>query len=286
MMNNAGGLLAEEGFRVQMRKGGMLDLPVHDHDEMELSLILNACGARRIVGSHIGEASDVELVLTGPHLAHGWSACQEGRAELLEVDILFRKDIFPPGLLEKNQLFFMRQLFEDAKRGISYSKAVAEQLIPLITGLSEKKGFAAIHGLFSLLHQLSIERDRMMLSDITFTKETYRYKSRRLERAFLYMNMHYDKPITLAEVSRIANMPSASFSRFIKTHTGRTFIDSMNEIRMGHVSRMLVDTTLSIGEIAYCCGFNNLANFNRVFKAKKGLTPKAFKRELSVPLRP
>ena len=75
----------------------------------------------------------------------------------------------------------------------------------------------------------------------------------------------------------VANMPEASFSRFIKKRTGYTYLDSLTEIRLGHVSRMLIETTHSIAEIAYKCGFNNIANFNRIFKNKKGCTPKDFR---------
>ena len=91
------------------------------------------------------------------------------------------------------------------------------------------------------------------------------------------MNIHFAKKITLTEVSKLANMPEASFSRFIKIHTGQTFTESLTEIRLGHVSRMLIDTTHSVSEIAYKCGFNNMANFNRIFKTRKCLTPKEFK---------
>jgi transcriptional regulator GlxA family with amidase domain len=172
------------------------------------------------------------------------------------------------------------------KRGILFSGTVAEQVALRILSLEEQKGFESIHELFLLLHYLSIAHKSRMLSDITFTHDTYKYNSRRLERAFQYMNAHFDQQITLAEVAQIANMTAASFSRFIKTHTGRTFIDNLVEIRMGHVSRMLMETTCPIAEIAYTCGLNNLANINRVFKSKKGLTPKEFKKELRVPLRP
>ena len=91
------------------------------------------------------------------------------------------------------------------------------------------------------------------------------------------MNAHFSVQVTLSEVAKIAGMPDASFSRFIKQRTGYTFIDSLNEIRLGHVSRMLIDTTHSVAEIAYKCGFNNMANFNRTFKSKKGCTPKEFR---------
>ena len=72
-------------------------------------------------------------------------------------------------------------------------------------------------------------------------------------------------------------MPESSFSRFIKQRTGFSFIDSLNEIRLGHVSRMLIDTTPSISEIAFKCGFNNMANFKRTFKKNKQCTPKEFR---------
>jgi transcriptional regulator GlxA family with amidase domain len=91
------------------------------------------------------------------------------------------------------------------------------------------------------------------------------------------MNNNYDKPISLGEVAGVVNMTEVSFSRFIKKRTGNTFIDSLNEIRLGHASRMLIDTTHSIAEISYNCGFNNISNFNRIFKKKKTCTPKEFR---------
>jgi AraC-like DNA-binding protein len=74
-------------------------------------------------------------------------------------------------------------------------------------------------------------------------------------------------------------MSDVAFSRFFKMRTGKTFVDTLNEVRLGHASRMLIDTTQSINEIAYRCGFNNMSNFNRIFKKKKKCTPKEFRLE-------
>jgi len=67
------------------------------------------------------------------------------------------------------------------------------------------------------------------------------------------------------------------FIRFFKQRTGISFIDNLLEVRLGHASRQLIDTTKSISEIAYNCGFNNISNFNRLFKKKKNCTPKEFR---------
>ena len=67
------------------------------------------------------------------------------------------------------------------------------------------------------------------------------------------------------------------FSRFFKTKTGVNFVDFLNDIRLGHAARLLIDTKDSIAEIASACGFTNISNFNRTFKRQKGLTPKDFR---------
>lgn len=95
------------------------------------------------------------------------------------------------------------------------------------------------------------------------------------------MNQNFQKPITLAEVAKLNSMTEASFSRFFKTRTGISFMDNLLEIRLGNASRMLIDTTQSVSEIAYECGFNNISNFNRLFKKKKGCTPKEFRENYS-----
>jgi transcriptional regulator GlxA family with amidase domain len=121
-----------------------------------------------------------------------------------------------------------------------------------------------------------------LLSDTIFNNnKPLSYNSRRIERTMEYMNQNFDKAITLGEVAKLANMTETAFSRFFKARTGTNFIDSLNDIRLGHASRMLIETTESISEVAYHCGFNNMANFNRIFKKKKGCTPKEFRESYS-----
>jgi AraC-like DNA-binding protein len=270
-------LTQHDCFTIFSRKKNNFTFPLHNHEEMELNLIMNAPGTQRIIGDHIEVIDDVELVLIGPNLPHGWFTHKCTSQEILEVTIQFNKEIFSQQLLQKNQLIYIRNLFDSAKRGVLFDKEMARRISERIIGLDKRSGFDSILELFSIIHDLSISRNIRLLSDVSFTKENISVNSRRLERVFLYMNQHFHREISLGEVAKLANMPEASFSRFIKLHTGFTFTESLTEIRLGHVSRMLINTTHSIAEIAYKCGFNNLANFNRIFKLKKGCTPKEFK---------
>lgn len=76
-------------------------------------------------------------------------------------------------------------------------------------------------------------------------------------------------------------MSESSLVRFLKRRTGQTFIDNLNEIRVAEAVYRLTDTGESISEICYRCGFNNLSNFNRVFKKRRGTTPSEYREKYS-----
>lgn len=108
-----------------------------------------------------------------------------------------------------------------------------------------------------------------ILSDMAFrSKEPLSYNRRRIESIMKHLHMNYSRDITLAALAKLASMGEVSLSRFFKTRTGKTTIDTLNEIRLGNATRMLIETTQSVNEIAYKCGFNNLSNFHRIFKKK------------------
>lgn len=268
-------------FTVFDRRKTTFDFPLHSHEEFELNLILSGKGVKRVVGDHTEVIDDAELVLVGNNLPHGWLThsyrWEEGMPEIKEVTVQFHRDLFDDKFLKRNQLFFVRSLLEKSAKGISFSRETIERIKPRLTTLAEKSGFDSMLELMSILHDLSVSRNMRTLSNSTFTEENVNFNSRRIEKVFAYMRDRYDKDVNLAEVAKLAGMSEVSFSRFIKKRTGKTFVESLNEIRLGHASRSLINTTNTISEIAYKCGFNNLSYFNRIFKSRNGCTPKEFR---------
>jgi Transcriptional regulator containing an amidase domain and an AraC-type DNA-binding HTH domain len=117
--------------------------------------------------------------------------------------------------------------------------------------LPQKRGFDSVLELLSILHDLSTSRDVRILSDSSFNNsESFSYNSRRVENVMRYLNANFDKNVSLTEAAKIAAMTEVSLSRFFKFRTGKTFVDALCEIRLGHASRMLIETTQSINEIA------------------------------------
>jgi AraC-like DNA-binding protein len=255
------------------------DFPLHYHEEFEINLIINANGAKRIIGDHMGEIDDVELVLVGPNLPHCWITHNCKNKTISEITIQFHKDLMDEKFLRRNQLFYIKEMFEKARQGILFSNFTTKLVQNRIVELANKQGFLSVLELMSVLHVLSTSNDMHLLSGATFSNINQSYNSRRVEKVIDYLNQHFDKPISLADVANLANMTEVSFSRFFKQHTGISFIDNLLEIRLGHASRLLIETHLPISQIAFNCGFNNISNFNRIFKKKKGSTPKEFRED-------
>lgn len=269
-------------FTIFSRNKDKFDFPLHYHEEFELNFINNAPGAKRVIGNHMDEIGEWELALIGPNLQHGWFSHKCKSREIKEITIQFHRDLFDEKFLLRNQMTAIRSLFERSLRGILFSPETAQALAPRLGSLMQKPGFDSVLELMSILHDLSTSRNFITLSDISFrANETLSYNSRRIERVMNYLNLHFEKEITLTEAARISGMTTVAFSRFFKSRTGKTFVDTVIEIRLGHASRMLIDTTHSVYEIAYRCGFNNLSNFNRSFKKKKDCTPKEFREEFN-----
>lgn len=270
-------LTQNDCFSVFSRIKSEFDFPLHFHEEIELNFIQNAAGAKRVIGDHVEEIGDIELVLVGSNLQHGWFTHQCEAKNIKEITIQFHRDLFEEKFLQRNQLTFIKSLFQRASRGVLFSKETTLSIMPRIKELTQKQGFDSVLELMSILHDLSISRNCRTLSDAFFNKETISYNSRRIENIMEYVNNNFSQNITLKDAAKIAGMTEVSLSRFFKLRTGKTFIDALNDVRLGHASRMLIETTQSVNEIAYKCGFNNMSNFNRIFKKKKDSTPKEFR---------
>ena len=234
------------------------NFPLHYHEEFELNFIDNAKGIKRVVGDHFDEIDDLELVLIGPNLQHGWFNHKCKSKEFTEITIQFHRDLFDEKFLQRNQMNLIRTMFEKSLRGILFSKETTQLIKPRLLSLTKKHGFDSVLELIYILHDLSSSRNMKTLSDLSFKNaETITYNSRRVEKIMQYLNSNFDKNITLAEAAGIVSMSEVAFSRFFKARTGKTFIDTLNEIRLGNASRMLIDSTHGINEIAFKCGFRS-----------------------------
>jgi len=277
-------LLADEDcFIVNSRLKSDFTYPVHVHPEYELNFIENGKGAGRLIGDSIEEIDDLELCLIGnENIGHAWMNNNCHSQEIHEITIHFYKELQFDPLLKKKQFHSIALMLENAKKGIVFSRKTIEEVRPdLISLSSSNKGFFSVIELFTILYKLSIDTDYRILCTGTFINQDDSSESRRIQKVINFLNNNYQKEIRLIDVANHVNMSEVSFSRFMKKRTGKNYIEYLNDLRLGYASKSLVDTSKSIAEISYECGFNNLSNFNRIFKKRKGYTPKEFRENYS-----
>jgi len=264
-------------FLVFDRTKSDFNFPIHFHPEFELNYIANAKGAKRFVGDNLVEIEDRELVLVGPNLYHGWEDCSNEKSTIHEITIQFPRDLFGEGMLEKNILKPIKEMFLHAHRGISFSQSTIKFVEDKILNLSQKRGFDSFIELQSLLYDLAISRDQKLLTNVSFNRTNDLHHNDRVEKIYNYVRENFNKRIKLDDAANLLNMSVVSFTRLIKQRTGKSFVDFVNEIRLGYATRMLIETGKSVGEVCFECGFNNISNFNRIFKKKQGVTPSEFR---------
>ena len=130
-----------------------------------------------------------------------------------------------------------------------------------------------------ILKILSSDNQMRLLSSENSVEGFCSYENEKLERILRFMHEKFRESIMLAEVATKSGMSEASLTRFLKKRTGKTFIDTLNDIRISQAVCRLIDTSASITEICYNCGFNNVSNFNRIFKKRKGCTPTDYRQK-------
>ncbi|GEP50923.1 AraC family transcriptional regulator [Flavobacterium noncentrifugens] len=273
-------LSSGDSFLVFDRIKDNFDFPVHYHPEFEINFILNGKGVKRVVGDNIEEIEEIELVLVGPNLYHGWELHKCRNKQIHEITIQFHNDLLHESLLSRKIMTPIRDMFHRSIHGILFSKETAEALTPRLLKISRLDGMDYFLEIISVLYDLANSRNQRLLSTFTVDADTFEeYDKMKLIYEFVQKN--FSEKLTLEMVSDVASMSTISFNRFIKKRTGKTFVDYVNNIRVGYAARWLVEKDLSISEIAFKSGFNNIANFNRNFKVIKKCTPSQYREDFS-----
>lgn len=272
-------LMGKDVLCIADRRKKDFTYPIHSHEVYELNFVEHAQGVRRIVGDSSEVIGDYDLVLiTSPDLEHVWeqNVCQSD--EIREVTVQFYADLSENGFLMRSPFQQIRKMMLEARKGLFFPLEDIMRVYPLIDSLSSvKDGFYAVTQFYSILYELSKSTKARTLATSSYAKVNVESDSKRILKVKNYIAQNYKYEVRLSTLADIAGMSPSAFSRFFKLHTGRNLSEYIIEQRLGYASRMLVDTSKGVAEICYDCGFNNLSNFNRIFKKRKNCSPTEFR---------
>ncbi|MEP2240254.1 MAG: AraC family transcriptional regulator [Maribacter sp.] len=250
----------------------------HFHPEIELIYFLKSTGTR-YVGNSIGNFEEGELYMIGsnvPHLFRNHREYYDGLDENNSADLIvvkFERDFLGETFKELPEAKRLQTLFDNANRGLKFSKAATYLVHTHMMGLVRGQGLSRIVGLLKILDILSVSENFNFLCSNGFDNSYKKSEKERMARIISYLNENFENKIELETVASIAHMAPNAFCRYFKKRTQKSFVQFLNEIRIGHACKLLIEGKLQITTICYQSGFNTVTNFNRQFKALMNMTP-------------
>jgi AraC-like DNA-binding protein len=248
----------------------------HYHPEIELLHFVEGEGVE-FIGDSNQTFKAGHLVLLGSNLPHFWindAECQYAEACVVQ----FKPELFGEHLLLLPELARLKSLIDLASRGVAFSRLMAAQAVPLMMRLGGESGAKRLLTLLEMLALLSRDTQSRTLCAAAYHLQDSGETKRRVEAVYRYMSTHFRESCSVQEVAKAVGMNEGTFSRFFRRETGRTFIDALIDLRLSFACRLLRETDKTIAEIAYDCGFANLANFNRQFRWRYRMTPKEYRK--------
>ncbi|WP_295961600.1 AraC family transcriptional regulator [uncultured Alistipes sp.] len=254
-----------------------MDFPLHFHEDYELNLTLNVRG-KRILGNLVEDFTEKDLVITTPNVLHCYKrddAFQNTRCEV--VVIQFPKELPSWGIFDTDQLRDIRNMLCQPAPGLKFSEQTAEAVRERLLRLPTVEGFEGVQLFLDILHELACaDRTQVELIGVQSSDSSFPH-SRRINRIVQFVEKNYNRKISLEDVGELVGMSASSVSRFFKKRTRHNFWDYLNGFRIDRAAQMMIETEHTISEISYACGFNNISNFNRVFRERIGTTPSDYR---------
>lgn len=276
----------DKSFIVFKETGAFFPCPWHYHPEYELVLVTKSTGVR-MVGDHIGCFEEDDLVFMGPALPHLWINGPEylngqAHSNAEAIVIHFVEDFLGVNFCDVPEMKAFRNFLDLSKHGVVIKGKTRHAINALMKQMEKMNGIQRLAALFTIFDLLAGSSEYELLASPGYLIKSQLQGSDRFSQVNDYIMRNFDRDITLKDISAIANMAVSTFCNFFKEHYRVTFVEYLNIVRVGRACKFLSERKENVVDIAYKCGFNNLANFNRQFKKIKNMTPSEYRRAFNV----
>lgn len=269
----------KDAVRVQVEQSKHLYNHLHQHHEIQVTLILTSEGIL-VAGDYIGRFQAGDLFVIGsnqPHIFRNDPIYFKGRKKASTITVFFDETTLGSGFWKAPELISFLPFFQQSQGGFQVIGKKQECIKETLFQIAAADGLEKIALFVRLLHELGGKKDLKPLSAITLQKSINAVDGSRLNSILEFSFKESHRAIILEEVAAKANMTKTAFCKYFKTRTGKTFSGFLNGIRVNNACKALLESDESIATIGYQTGFNNLSNFNRIFKSVTGTTPKGYR---------
>ena len=276
----------DKSFIVFRETGDYFPAPWHYHAHYEFVLVTKSTG-RRMVGDHIGYFDEGDLVFMGSLLPHVWvndpvylQKLASEKADALVVH--FTNDFLGREFMNIPEMSDFRKILKLSERGMALRGKARKQISAIIRKMPEMGGLERLSSLLLIFDIMSGTAEYDFLASPRFIQNFQYAASDRFKKITSYIMENFDKDISLSEIASVGNMGVTAFCNFFKEQFRVTFVEYLTTVRIGHACKLLAENDRNVVEVAYECGYNNLANFNRQFKKLKSMTPTDYRKTLNM----
>ena len=247
----------------------------HFHPEYELTYIIKGKG-RRMVGDSIENFAEGDLILLGPDTPHTWVSDKLKRGTCRAMVIQFSESFMEP-FLAIPEIKKIKTLLSYAKLGIHFIAGKKHNIEDAINQIYAARGVLLLTSFFNFLNTLSGLQSKILASS-NYQKVKDKQNERRINKVLHYIQHNFKERLSLHTAAGLIHLSESAFCKYFKRSLGKTFSDYVNEIRIAHACSLLIETDRPISTIAYECGFENVAYFNRIFLKKKNVQPGRYRK--------
>lgn len=254
----------------------------HFHPDLQISFIVSGKGTR-FIADHVETFEEEDLVLTGTNVPHLWRSDeayfnQDSDLSTRGLVIYFNQELINDGLLQKNDFYHINKLIKNSARGIEFYGETKKEIKALLLKMEKAKGFKRIILLLEIINVLANSKNYKLLASPAYTNVLKADDTKKMSLVYEYVMTNFKSKIALEDISDMLNMTTTSFCKYFKPRANKTFTRFVNEIRIGHARKLLLQDNLNISEIAYECGFSTLSNFNKQFKSIADMPPYEYRK--------
>ena len=254
----------------------------HFHPELQISFIVRGKGTR-FIADHVETFEEEDLVLTGPNVPHLWRNDeayfnQNNNLSTRGLVIYFNSELLHNALLQKNEFYHINKLIKNSARGIEFYGETKKEIKGLLLKMEKVKGFKGILILLEIIDVLANSKNYSLLASPAYTNVLKADDTNKMSLVYEYVMTNFKSKIALEDISNMLNMTTTSFCKYFKPRANKTFTRFVNEIRIGHARKLLLQDNLNISEIGYECGFSTLSNFNKQFKSIANMPPHEYRK--------
>lgn len=260
-------------------------VPLHWHNEFEINYILNGTANFNIGDkSFLSKAGDIFII--PPDVSH--SIYQDKTLPIYYKTIVFSESLFSVSSGSRSDLEFLQQILDGKIELPLYINENNSMYLQIKTAVeSAMKCAKSDYALNDMLLKSELLRLLWLIiksGTVQKSNSVENIHSAEIQNTIQYIKENISADFTIEQLAKFSNLSRSHFMSKFKQETGKSAINYINDLRIKEACNHLISTRKNISEIAFECGFHNIANFNRHFLSGVGCSPKEYRKSVIIHL--